>query len=315
METFYQVLFAAIPVYLLITVGVSVRLAGVLTAEADASLLRLLVNILGPCLIFSSVVGNEFATQPVNLIAGPVLGYCLVVAGLGVAWLAGRVLGLEELPRRSFALAVGLFNYGYIPIPLILALFGPETLGVLFLFNTGIELAIWTVGIAMLRGGHWQGAWRRIQVAPFIAVISGVVLNLIGAGDDIPDVVMRGVEMLGACAIPLGILLVGATACDLRGDIRLAGRRTPVASAVMLRMVLLPWLFLSVALVPWLSPGLVQVLIVQAAMPSAMVPIVLVKMEKGDVPLALNIVIATSILSFFSIPFVIKLGLWLTGVS
>ncbi|MEM1059392.1 MAG: AEC family transporter [Verrucomicrobiota bacterium] len=315
METFYQVLNAAVPVYLLITVGVAVRLAGVLTAEADASILRLLINLLMPSLILVSLIGNEFASDPVNLIAGPLLGYGTVAVGIGGAWVAGRLLGLPELPQRAFALAVGLYNYGYIPLPLVLALFGPESLGVLFLFNTGTELAIWTLGIMVLRGGHWRDGWRRIQPAPVLAVIVGVGINLLGLSAAVPGVLLSGLGMLGGCAIPLGILLVGATACDLRGDIRLAGRGREVGTALLVRMVLLPAVFLLLALLPGLTPALRDILVIQAAMPSAMLPIILIKMEKGDVPLALTIVIASSVLSFFTIPFVIKLGLWLTGGS
>lgn len=313
METFLQVLFAAIPVYLIITAGIGVRLRGILTAEADASLLRLLVNLLAPCLILDSLIGNTFATQPVNLIMGPLLGYGTVAIGIAMAWGAARMLRLPDISRRTYAFAVGLYNYGYIPIPLVLALFGRETLGVLFLFNIGTEISIWTLGVMVLRGGSWREGWKRIQWAPVIAVVLGVSINLTGTDVYVPDVVLRTFEMLGACAIPLGLLLIGATACDLRGDISLAPRWPEVSVGVLLRMILLPGFFVALALLPFLSPALQCVLIVQAAMPAAMLPIVLAKMEKGDVPLALSLVIVTSVLSFVTIPLAIKAGLWLIG--
>lgn len=314
METFYQVLFAAIPVYLLITAGIGVRLGGLLTAEADASLLRLLINLFAPCLILDSLIGNAFASQPVNLIAGPLLGYGTVALGVALAWSAARLLKLPEVSRRTFAFAVGLYNYGFIPIPLVLALFGRETLGVLFLFNVGTEISIWTLGVMVLRGGSWREGWKRIQWAPVLAVVAGVTINLAGLSDAVPQVMLVTFEMIGACSIPLGLLLIGATACDLRGDISLLPRWPAVTLGVVLRMLLLPGFFIALALLPFLSPALQCVLVVQAAMPAAMLPIVLAKMEKGDVALALSIVIVTSVLSFLTIPFVIKLGLWIVGL-
>jgi len=53
---------------------------------------------------------------------------------------------------RTFAFAVGIYNYGFIPIPLMESLFGRESLGVLLVQNMGCEVAVWSVGCWLLTG-------------------------------------------------------------------------------------------------------------------------------------------------------------------
>jgi len=58
-----------------------------------------------------------------------------------------------------------------------------------------------------------------------------------------------------------------------------------------------------------MSLELKQVLVVQAAMPAAMVPILLAKIYGGRPAVAVQIVIATTVISLFSLPFIITYGM------
>src|SRR5678815_535275 len=57
--SFLALLVIVAPVFLIIVAGYVVRRAEWLTAEADASLLRLGVNLLFPCLILDTILGNS----------------------------------------------------------------------------------------------------------------------------------------------------------------------------------------------------------------------------------------------------------------
>ena len=98
-----------------------------LTADADASLLRVTVNFLTPCLIFDSILGNEALAQPGNIWLPPLIGFGTVALGVPFALALRGATGLrDERARRTFAFVVSTYNYGYVPIPLILALFAAE---------------------------------------------------------------------------------------------------------------------------------------------------------------------------------------------
>jgi predicted permease len=74
-------------------------------------------------------------------------------------------------------------------------------------------------------------------------------------------------------------------------------------------------LFLSAAKYLPIATELKQVLVVQAAMPAAMTPIMLARMYGGRPAIAVQVVIFTTVLSVFSLPWVITLGCRWIGLS
>jgi len=297
-----------LPVFLLIGVGVALRRLRWLTPEADPSLLRISVNLLFPCLIFQAVVGNAALREPGNLVWPALLGF----GSMGLGWLAGwwtaRAIGLERgRGLRTFAFTVGFYNYGYMAIPLVKAQFGPGTLGVLFVFNTGIEMAIWTVGILLLAGGSLRQDWRKIFNAPAVSLVLAVALNALQATPPAP--VRATVDWLAGCAVPLGLVLIGAVLDEHLHDLRSLLAPRIVGAATLLRLGVLPVVFLAAA--KWLpvSTELKQVIIVQAAMPAGVFPIVLARHYGGQPLTAAQIVVGTTLAALVLIPLWISFGL------
>ena len=131
--TSYAQLFALVlPVFLVVALGVVLRRAEWLSEAAEDSLFNVVIKVATPCLIFDSVATNAALREPANLLGAPLAGFTLTLLGIGVAWLAAGVLGLQVgAGRRTFALAVGIANYGYLPLPIVDALWGAEARGLL----------------------------------------------------------------------------------------------------------------------------------------------------------------------------------------
>lgn len=305
-------LFASIlPVFLLMGTGFCLRRVGWLTREADSSLLKVVVNLLYPALIFHYTVGNPALQAIGNLIWAPLLGCTLVLAGYGVGWLAAGFLGWRGgRTQPTFAFTSGLQNYGYIPIPLIELLFqSRETMAVLLVHNVGVELAFWTIGVLIISARGGRVGWRNLINAPVCALILALTLNLTGIGTRLPLPILETVGWLSACAVPLGLLLAGATLGDLVDGGTWARTRRFVLGASLVRLGILPLVFLGAALWMPISLELRQVLMVQAAMPAALFPLVVNRFYGGDNDAALGVVLGTTILSFFTMPFWIWVGL------
>jgi hypothetical protein len=287
-----------------------------LTAEADQSLMRLVINLLIPALIFSSVLGNAALRKPENLLWPPLVGYGMVVVGIGVARAFARAAGLQTKPeQRTFSFLAGLQNYSYLTIPLCLSLFDASTTGVLFVHNVGTEMAMWTAGMAALTGGALDGGWRKIFNAPLIALLLALMLNFVGMFFTPPGILMVAGKMvltvahwLGQSAIPLALLLIGAIVADHLEDVH-GGRAARVVSvAVLVRLGIMPVLFLLLAKYLPCSVELKQVLVLQGAMPSAVFPVVLAKHGGGDARVALQVVLGTSLAGLITIPLWIHFG-------
>ena len=298
-----NLLHLILPVFLVIASGYVLRHAGIFTEEGDRSLLGVLVNLLVPCLALDVIIGNEALERPANWIFPPLLGFLVPALGYLIC-LGGARLFLRDVKKaRTFASVAGLQNYGYIPLPICLALFDRDVVGVLLAFNMGVDIAMWTLGVALMPGGDGKSDWRKILLSPpIVSVAAGIALNAMGAGHWVPQAVDGAWHMLGLCAVPVGLLVTGAVLADhMRPGMLRSGWNT-IGLALALRLGLLPALILAAALWLPLNPALRTVLIVQSAMPSAVFPVVLAKMHGGDMPTALRIVLGTSIASLITIP-------------
>jgi predicted permease len=316
MMSYWELLELILPVFAIVAIGVALRRAQWLTAAADESLLKLVVNFLYPCLIFESVAGNAALHDPRNLLWAPLAGFFTIALGIGAAFYAGRALGLVRgTGLRTFAFVVGIYNYGYIPIPLMAGLFGRESLGVLMVHNVGCEAALWTVGIVVLAGVPLREGWRRLASPPVFSLLLALAANLSSLSPHIPAVVVSVVHLCAASAIPLGLLLIGATMENfvLEKPRELFEARTTLG-ACLLRQGLLPVVFLLLAKFLPCTPDLRRVLVVQAAMPAGILPIVLVKHYGGRPLTAVQVVAGTTALGVLVIPLWLRFGLaWVGG--
>ena len=143
---FLSILSVAVPVYLTMAAGALARRLGLLKPEADTSLMKLSVMLLTPALIIERVVGNASVMKvgPVLIASG--LGFLLVAIGIAFTYGVAPLIGLKRGEgRRTFSVACGLQNYGFVAIPLVTALFPDKgTLGVLFTFTLGVETVSYT---------------------------------------------------------------------------------------------------------------------------------------------------------------------------
>jgi hypothetical protein len=306
---------AVLSVFGVIAVGGLIRKLEWLSSEADRSLLQVIIRVLMPCLAFSVVTSQEGrGLRGMELVYPPLVGVGTILIGFVVAALAarylGRAMGLhDDRARRTFALVVGVYNYGYIPIPLVKLLFDDATLGVLLLHNVGVELALWTAGVMLLSGGLERGWWRNLISPPAIAILLGVFCNYTGLSDRVPDALMSGVQLLGDAAIPMGLLIVGATMADHWQSAGLHRGGAVMMGGSVLRLAVLPLVFLLIAYLCPFSPDLKRVMVVEAAMPAAVFPIVMARHYHGDPSTALRVVVATSVIGLFTLPLWIRWGL------
>jgi len=309
---YLSILSVAVPVYLTMGAGALARKTGLLQPEADVSLMKLSVMMLTPALIIERVVGNPavMSLPPVLIAAG--LGYALVALGIAFTYFVAPLIGLKKGEgRRTFSVACGLQNYGFVAIPIVTALFPDKgTLGVLFTFTLGVELACWTAGVGLLTGLD-KAPWRLALNAPVITILISLLLNFSGLHAHVPMVAHNTFAMLGACAVPLAVLLIGASIADLWGQGAMQWKVAIVSP--ILRLGIIPVAFLLAAYHLPISLDLKRVIVVQGAMPSAVFNIMIARLYGGQASTAVQVVMATTIVSCITTPLVIAWGLKLVG--
>lgn len=317
--SFSVVMQAVIPVYLMVGVGLALRGLKVVTPEMERGMLKLIIHCLYPSLILDKTLGNDLVRQPAVLGWGIGLGFGLVITGMGVSYAVGRLLGLQSgNGRRTFCVAVGTQNFGYIAIPLLGALFvtqgNEQVFGVLFVHSLGVEIALWVFGVMIMTGSVFGNPKAMIN-GPTVAVVLGILLSSTGlwrffeasGGGVVGAGFRQGMSWLGASAFPMGLVLIGATMYDLIGKERLAPKI--VAGSLLVRIIIMPVLFLLAAWKLPLIEEMRQVLVVQASMPAAVSPIILARHYGGSPGVAVQAVIATSVVALVTMPWWISRGI------
>ena len=314
-DTSKAVLAAVLPVYLVILAGAILRKLRILTLDQDEPVFRLVFNVLYPCLILDKILGSESVRDGAAVVWGIGIGFGLTVLGFAGAWLLAGLLRFQKGGgKRTFTLAAGVQNFGYTAIPVVEQIWaGTGAIAMLFVHNLGVELAIWSVGV-MILSGEKTIPWRKLVNGPVISVLLGLVLVgtgldqalEAGGGHPVGEPVRKAMAWIGAGAFPVALLVTGALVSDLviseRPSLKV------VLSGVVVRLAVLPFLLLAAAKFLPAPVALKQVLVVQAAMPSAMTPIMLAKVYGGRPGVAVQIVIATTVVSLFTLPFVIVWG-------
>lgn len=316
------ILQQVLPVYLLILVGAGLRRFGLTKREHDDGILHLVFQVLYPCLILDRILGNETVRDPATVAWGIGLGFLFPVVGFGIAWVVAGWLGYARgNGRRTFALSAGLQNFGYTAIPVVQQLWaGSGAVAMLFVHNLGVELALWSVGV-MLISGDKKIPWKRLLNGPVVSVILGLSLVALDwdgmraapdGGEAVPGVIRTTLNWLGAGAFPIAIFTTGAIIMDLIGRERPSLKASLGGS--MLRLALIPLVMLLAAKFLPAPTVLKQVLVVQAAMPAAMTPILLAKLYGGRPAVAVEITVATTVLSLITLPLILLWGRAFVGV-
>jgi malate permease and related proteins len=305
-----------LPVFALIAVGSVLRRFHWIEGPAETSLLRLVVDVSMPCLVFDSIVGNDALRDPGNVLLPPLAGFLTTAIGLGMAYLSLRFIGLKaDASGRTFALSAGVCNYRYVPIPIVGALWGARAAGVVLIFGMGVDVAIWSLGLIVLTGASSRGAWATLISPMLVTLAVAIAINVAGLSPYVPSLVGNMAHSLGVCAVPMGLIMTGVSVADYIGEPAKLVRWNVWLGSCVVRLMILPVLTLGFAAwLPW-SEELKRVLIVEAAMPAAVVPIIIARHYGGNALTSVQVVLATTVVGLVASPLWIRAGLAWLGLA
>ncbi len=220
-----------------------------------ATLGRLGADVGMPCLALSAL-GNT--TVPLASFTESALAALLCMVSL--ASLGAVVLNVAGLRLKTYLPSVTWGNSSFLGIPVSLYAFGERGLGyaiafsaVSLVFNSVFSQAV-AVGGANL---------RTVLRNPLIYAIGlGIALQLMGAR--LPDCAQRGLSLLGGIAVPVMLMMIGASIARIKA---VSLGRAAVFS--LLRAAGGGMVGLAIGSSLGLSPIALHVLILQCAMPVA----------------------------------------------
>ena len=258
------------------------------------SLSRVAFYVFSPCLVFDSLTHSDLSGAVFAQIAVVSLGVSLVVAGL--AFLAGRALRLDRHTQMTLVVAATFGNAGNFGLAVSKFAFGDAALSravIYFAFNS---LAVYTLGVAVAASGKrsWREVIRHGLVLPTtIAVVVAALMRL--AGLTPPQPVDRAVSLLSQGAIPLMMILLGLQLAAIREFPR--ARLGLMALAAFSQLVVAPLLTLGLASALQLNGVTLQAVVIESAMPTAVITTILAVEYELDMTLVSGTVVLSTLLS------------------
>jgi len=276
----------------------------------------LTINLFLPCLIFSHLIKNFNYFNSQYWWLYPVLG--VVVSGVG--FITARLLlafDRKITQQKEFTCLVAFQNCGYLPLILAGSIFPAEISRQLFihifLFIQGFNLIFWSVGFQLLKPGEkLRYELKKIINPPFIALLISLILILSRGRVFIPGSVLRSVELVGACTLPVALISLGAILAGSLAPVQ-GGERRFIVKAVIGKLVIMPVIFMGVVSFVPLPKLMALLLIIEAAMPSAVNLSVLAFYQKTKSKIVSQVVLVTHICGLLTIP--VFIGLYLAFMA
>lgn len=308
---------ATIPVFIFFAVGFWLRYKRVIEPQHDAVITRLAMDVGYPCLIFYNIMRYMVVEADARVtslaFSGQAIacGFLEMLLGVLVAWGVARMLRLRiGTGLRTFTLTAGVQNYAFFVIPIVQMLFsgaGDPSMGVLFIHNMGCELFVWSVGVVLMCGGLGDIGFATLFRGPLLAVCVSLLLAWSGVGAYVAlPPVMKTAEMLGAVATPICLIIFGCSMYDLTRSFTWQPRM--LAAGLVARLVVAPALILLVAWALPVDPLIKRIMVIESAIPSAVIPVVIAKRFGGRPEVGTQILLATTVCSFVTLPIWLSIG-------
>lgn len=273
--------------FVLLGLGYVLRATRVVPPEATDVVRALIVDVATPALVVIVVAGATWddALWPA---LGAAAGATVVAGAFGAA--AAKALRQPRAVVATAALVAGFANTGFFGVPFVVAAYGP---GVASTTAVTIDvvittIAMWTIGAAVaatLAGGARStsraaavvDAGRALAKRPlFLAVFVGAALGALDV--ELPAVVAATLQH-AADATPLLVFLFLGMSLDFA---LLRGRAAAVALVVAAKIVVAPVVAFALCLAFGARGPSAEVAVLQSAMPSAIVSVVVAATYGGD---------------------------------
>ncbi|MAU01257.1 MAG: hypothetical protein CL608_29280 [Anaerolineaceae bacterium] len=262
----------------------------------------IVLNVLSPALVFSSLVSSQLPGEELlSLALFTVLAVLLMSI---VAYLSARVLRLSRTQTIALMVVTMFVNGGNYGLTLNQLRYGDPGLARAIVYYTTSTVMLYTIGIFISSMGEmpWREALRRLLRFP--AVYAAVLAVVVYSFDiTLPAPLLRGIEVAGAGAIPVMLLVLGMQLADLKtiASLRLA------LPAIGLRLIVGPLIGLLVATLLGLSGLGRSTSIIEASMPPAVFTIILATEFELEPTAVTSIVMVSTLLSPLTIATTITL--------
>ena len=211
----YVIISNIFPIFLVIAIGFIANRRGILPNEANKYLVDMVMLVTCPCMIISSLLGQEMdpslMTNTVLMFAGSAVFFALFYF---IAWVV--VVKIMKVPAEQdagvYMIMFTTVNNGFIGFPVTYAIFGDEILFYMVIFQIMLIVYVYSAGVIQVNYGSprvsdLKGMARALVNTCTIATLISVILLFLKIR--LPEILFDAVELVGSATTPVSMLVVG----------------------------------------------------------------------------------------------------------
>lgn len=281
------------------------------TPDVRQFLMILIINVALPSIILHGIFQLEVDAHLFKQVVLVFLcAASLSIVGLLLSYGAAKLFKFTKDKEPEIAFLGGLGNTGIVGIPICTALFGAK--GALFaaVFDTGMCITLWTLGVYLLNrhNGFSWATIKSILTPPLLTAIGGLTLAALNIRPT--GIIYDVIQSFAQLTAPLSMIYVGLLIYLMVTQRTFQGVRL-VTFPLVLKLIMVPALALLLLLLLDMDETLKMVVLIQATMPSLTTASIIMARYKRDEHFAALTTLISIILSLITIPGILVLGRWL----
>ncbi len=298
MSLFTQMIHLQLTLFMLIIIGLTLKKTGIITQEGQKCLSDITVNVILPCNIISSFMGDMNASGEFIRNCSEAFFISLGIQMFSVFFGKYCFFCCPEDKRKIFAYGIIVSNSSFIGLPVIHSLYGAA--GVLYtsFFQIPVRLTMWSSGLALFTDVDRTEAYKKLAKHPcIVAVALGAVIMAFNI--PFPAFLQNTLEGISKCMVPVSMFAIGAMLAE--SDIRRLFD-WQVLYYCLLRLAVYPLLILGVLKLFNIDSILCNTIVLLSAMPMAGTTAILADKYGCGPEIASQTIFVSTLLSIVTLP-------------
>ena len=302
----YVIISNILPIFFIIAMGFVANRRGILPNEANKYLVDMVMLVTCPCMIISSMLGQEM--EP-SLMSNTVLmflgGGAFFAVFYVIAWI--YVVKIMKIPADQdagvYMIMFTTVNNGFIGFPVTYAIFGDEILFYMVIFQIMLIVYVYSAGVIQVNYGSpgvsdIKGMAKALINTCTLSTVLSVLLLVLRV--QLPEILFHAVELVGSATTPVSMLVVGMQLGNSNFRRVLGNKQLVIMSLV--KMISVP--ALTFLLVNWLpiAASLKIALVFGATFPVSVSVVTISSMEGKNSVLAAEGVALTTLMAMVTLP-------------
>ncbi|GAK05931.1 hypothetical protein JCM19037_4469 [Geomicrobium sp. JCM 19037] len=290
---------------LIILFGTLVAIRMTVTEDTKKLLMAVIINIAVPFIILNGVFNTEITDEVLQqVVIVFIVSIIFNSSAILFSIIVLRMFRFQWSKAKKLSLLAAIGNTGFIAIPLCAAIFGPIGGLLAAVFDAGLDVILFTLGVFILQSDNQKFSLRQLKELinmPVIAIAIGLTFAV--SGLEAPRLFQDLAGMLSGLAAPLAMLYIGFLLPPFfRQNQRILYRG--IQYPLFIRLLFIPSVMILLLSLLDMDPFLRQLFVILSAMPTFMLAPVIYSRYTNEEDTAAMTTVVSTLLSLFTIPLI-----------